>query len=91
MNIGGSATYIKYYRTLMSTYTDVKTCNETLKRNFLNSTREKIEKAAREDLDSKLGAYLIINPELKPPEYEKKFEFQRVLSTIYRTGSHNTN
>ena len=89
VKIGESTTYIKYYRTLMSTYTDVKTCNETLKRNFLNSTREKIEKAAREDPDSKLGAYLMINPELKPPEYEKKFEFQRVLSTRYRTGSHN--
>ena len=51
--------------------------------------REKIEKAAREDSDSKLGTYLMVNPELGPPEYNLKLEFQQVLITRYRTGSHN--
>ena len=81
--------YIKYYRNLMNTHTDVKTCNDTMKRNFKNLLREKIEKAAREDSDSKLGTYLTVNPELESPEYNLKFEFQRVLITRYRTGSHN--
>ena len=89
VNIGETTNYIKYYRNLMRTYTDVKTCNGTLRRNFVNSMRGKIEQAAREDPDSKLGTYLLINPELKSPKYEQKFEFQRVLSTRYRTGSHN--
>ena len=89
VNIGESTNYIKYYRNLMRTYTDVKTCNDTLKRNFVNAMREKIEQAAREDPDSKLGTYLLINPELNSPKYEQKFEFQRVLCTRYRTGSHN--
>ena len=89
VNIGESTDYIKYYRNLKNTYTDAKSCNDMLRRNFIHCTREKIETAARDDPDSKLGTYLMINPELKSPEYEQKFEFQRVLSTRYRTGSHN--
>ena len=51
----------------MNTHTDVKTFNDTMKSNFKNSLREKIEKAAREDSDSKLGTYLTVNPELESP------------------------
>ena len=92
VNIGESTNYIKYYRNLMTLYTDIKTCNYTLRnfmRNFMSGMREKIEQAAREDADSKLGTYLMVNPELKSPEYEQRFEFQRVVCTRYRTGSHN--
>ena len=64
----------------MNTHTDVKTFNDTMKSNFKNLLREKIEKAAREDSDSKLGTYLTVNPELESPEYNLKFEFQRVHS-----------
>ena len=89
VRIGESTDYIKYYRNLMNTHTDVKTCNDTLKRNFKDWFRDKFEKAAREDSDSKLGTYLMINPELESPEYNLKIEYQRVLITRYRTGSHN--
>ena len=51
--------------------------------------KEKIVNAALIDPDSKLGTYLLVNPELKTPEYDLKFEFQRVVVTRYRTGSHN--
>ena len=89
VRIGESTDYIKYYRNLMNTHTDVKTCNDSLKRNFKDLLREKFEKAARDDPDSKLGTYLMINPELESPEYKQKIEYQRVLIRRYRTGSHN--
>ena len=41
------------------------------------------------DPDSKLGTYLLVNPELEAPVFDNKFEFQRTLITRYRTGSHN--
>ena len=89
VNVGEATYYIKYYRSLTTKYTDLKTCNATLKGNFSNSMRAKFEKTANEDPDSKLGTYLMINPELKSPDFTQKFEFQRVKVTRYRTGSHN--
>ena len=89
VRIGESTDYIKYYRNMIDIYKDTKTCNETMKNNYSISMKTKIEIAARTDPDSKLGTYLMINPELKTPVYEQKFEFQRVAVTRYRTGSHN--
>ena len=60
-----------------------------MKNNFRDLMRERFEKAAHEDPDSKLGTYMRINPELISPDYNQKFEFQRVVITRYRTGSHN--
>ena len=73
----------------MTKYTDLKTCNDTMKNNFRNHARLKMERAAQDDPDSKLGTYMMINPELKAPDHGQKFEFQRVMITRYRTGSHN--
>jgi hypothetical protein len=89
VKIGETTDYIKYYKNLINTYSDTKICNDTMKNNYQNTMREKIEKAAREDTDSKLGTYFMINPELETPKYDMKFEFQRVQVTRYRTGSHN--
>ena len=89
VKIGEDTEYVKYYKNLMNTYTDTKTCNDTMKNNYRNLVRDKFEKAAREDSDSKLGTYLMINQDLVSPEYNQKFEFQRVQVTRYRTGSHN--
>ena len=89
VNVGENTEYIKYYRNLMTKYTDLKTCNDTMKNNFRSSARLKIERAAQDDSGSKLGTYLMINPELKAPDHGRKFEFQRVMITRYRTGSHN--
>ena len=89
VNVGENTEYIKYYRNLMTKYTDLKTCNDTMKNNFRSSARLKIERAAQDDPGSKLGTYMMINPELKAPDHGQKFEFQRVMITRYRTGSHN--
>ena len=89
VRIGESTDYIKYYNSLINTYGDTKTCIDQMKTKYRNSMKEKIENAATLDPDSKLGTYLLVNPELKTPEFNLKFEFQRIVVTRYRTGSHN--
>ena len=89
INAAEATEYVKYYRNLINIYTDSKTCNDTLRDNFKNKFSTKIREAATADVDSKLGTYLAINPTLSKPVYEGKHEFQRVVITRYRTGSHN--
>ena len=89
MAIGDATNYITYYKNLANTYTNTKNCSDTMKNYHKNIIKEKIENAARSDPDSKLGTYSLVNPELKFPVFDKKFEFQRVLITRHRTGSHN--
>ena len=60
-----------------------------MKTEISNKRDEKIRTAALHDEDSKLGTYLMTNPRLAKPIYERKLEFQRVCITRYRTGSHN--
>ena len=58
---------------------------DTLKRNVT----DKDKLAAAHDEDSKLDAYLSINTNLVKPSFEGKLEFQIIIVTRYRTGSHN--
>ena len=58
-----------------------------MKNNFRNHARLKMERAAQDDPDSKLGTYVMVK--LKAPDYGQKFEFPLVMITRYRTGSHN--
>ena len=53
-------------------------------------SRKKIDNAARVDPNSKLGRYLLVNPELEALVFVKKFDFQRTLITRYRTGTDNS-
>ena len=50
---------------------------------------ETIRTAAQQKVNSKLGTYMLINPNFEKPTYIDKLEFQRVSITRYRTGSHN--
>ena len=49
----------------------------------------KENRVPNQDIDSKLGSYLVVNPDLKMPNHQEKLEFQRTCITRYRTGSHN--
>ena len=51
----------------------------------------KIRQKAAEDEKSRLGVYSQVNPQLEPPShnYDYNPEFERVLITRYRSGSHN--
>ena len=67
VRIGENTDYIRYYKTLIDTYKDTKTCYDTMKNNYSNTMKTKIESAARSDPESKVGTYLMINPELNTP------------------------
>ena len=50
-----------------------------------------ITTALENDIDSKLGAYYEVKPQITQPNYAKMnlHEIERILLTRYRTGSHN--
>ena len=81
--------YIKYYDQLLLKYPTVEQCEASLTNQYRTTYEEKIRTAAELDSDSRLGTYLSVNPTLTKPLYEHKLEFQRVLISRYRTGSHN--
>ena len=60
-----------------------------MKMEFKEQVKETIQLAAQEDVNSKLGTYQLVNPNLEKPTYIDKLEFQRVSITRYRTGAHN--
>ena len=89
VKLGEDAPYIKYYNKLLDTFTSPTSCAAILLNNFETKFQSKIRDAAMSDEDSKLGTYLTINPDLSKPTFHGTPEFQRVMLTRYRTGSHN--
>ena len=82
--------YLKYYTNLEATYTTPKECENTLSTDFRASNRTKIATKANNDPDSRLGVYMLVNPNLSSPtQSHGVLEFERVLLTRYRSGSHN--
>ena len=82
--------YLKYYTNLENTYTTPKNCEDTLANEFRTSIITKINTKSNNDIDSRLGVYLQVNPDLVPPkQHSNILEFERVLLTRYRSGSHN--
>ena len=61
-----------------------------LTKEFLTSTATKINSKSNNDPESRLGVYLQVNPNIAPPTHrDDMLEFERVLLTRYRCGSHN--
>ncbi len=81
--------YVRYYKQLQQRYTTIDNCANLLNNNFKSTYESKTREVAESDSDSHLGTYLAINPSLSKPSYDNKLEFQRVIVTRYRTGSHN--
>ena len=82
--------YLKYYTNLESIYTTPTNCENILSNDFRASNRTKIMTKANDDADSRLGVYLLVNPNLSSPtQHHGILEFERVLLTRYRSGSHN--
>ena len=84
-----NVTYMNYYSELQRRYTDPASCEEMMKNELQAANEEAIRTAFTTDENSKLGTYLRVNPTLVKPSYDNKLEFQRILITRYRTGSHN--
>ena len=82
--------FINQYENLLMKYDNAKQCESMLQTECINTFCRKINEAYNTDIDSKLGTYLQVNPELKPPVYQRKmFELERIHITRIRTGSHN--
>ena len=81
--------YIVYYQNLALTYSSPSDCQNKLQQQFKSKWSTKINNKTSEDNNSKLAAYLTVNPELTAPIYSKQFEIERITITRYRTGSHN--
>ena len=69
----------------------MEACEQSLTTSFRDECMTKIRQKAVEDANSRLGVYSHVNPQLEPPtnNYEYNLEFERVLITRYRSGSHN--
>ena len=82
--------YLRYYEKLQADYENTEACEEILTQTFRDTYTAKIHQKA-EDQNSRFGAYLLVNPNLEPPSqnYDCKPEFERILITRYRSGSHN--
>ena len=82
--------YLNYYTNLEHTYTTPKNCEDALANEFKTSIITKINTKSNNDIDSRLGVYLQVNPNLVPPKHDNNIlEFEQVLLTRYRSGSHN--
>ena len=82
--------YLKYYTNLEQTYTTPKQLEDMLTDEFRTSNAAKINEKSNNDVESRLGVYLQVNPALTPPTQRSDIlEFERVLLTRYRCGSHN--
>ena len=83
--------YLQYYERLKADFEDTEACEESLNQSFRDACMTKIRQKAEEDENSRFGAYLLVNPQLEHPAHNYKYnpEFERVLITRYRSGSHN--
>ena len=81
--------YIIYYKNLQREYNDKERCKQSIEQDFRTKFEEKIREKYNSDADSRLGSYLQMNPDLQKPMYDNIIEFERVIMTRYRTGSHN--
>ena len=82
--------FIEYYTSLEEKYSTPEKCMKSLKEEFLKSWKTSITNAQTNDANSPLGAYLTINPLLCTPDIsENLLEYERIIITKLRTGTHN--
>ena len=82
--------YIQHYSKLKADYRTPHECTTISSQRLHNDIAEKIRTKANEDEESRLVVYLKVNPLLiHPLERPHRFEFERIVITRYRTGSHN--
>ena len=83
--------YLMYYEKLQADFEDLESCQETLTQNFRDDCMTKIRQKAADDENSRFGVYLQVNPQLETPAHNYAYnpEFERILVTRYRSGSHN--
>ena len=80
--------YINYYDHLVTHYTSPENCVKVLRKDIQESLKHKFQNSFEADAENKLGAYLLVNPELNCPEIGNIPEFERIKITRYRCGAH---
>ena len=81
--------YITYYQHLENTHHTPRSCFENIKLQYHHSWKNKINNSFIIDREAKLSVYKSLNHDLKPYFGEDIPEFERVLITRYRCGSHS--
>ena len=82
--------YLNHYIKLENKFTTPLACATILRENFLSESSTKIRQKSNGDNESRLGMYLLVNPQLVAPSLvSNTLEFERIMITRYRTGSHN--
>ena len=79
--------YLLHYEKLVTQYGSPENCLKTLHNEFYQTWHAKISNAVT-DAESKLGVYKSINVDLLCPDTGKIPEFERIVITRYRCGSH---
>ena len=84
---------IKHYKSLSTSFKEPQSCQETLQNAFRSKWRNLLTEKVEADMDSRLGTYFRLNPDLKPyvPQPQFMLESERKLVTRFRTGSHSLN
>ena len=80
--------YISYYDALVNNHGSPKNCATSLQNTIREKWSRKICNALADDIDSRLGVYKLINPDLAPASNNNIPEFERIVITRYRCGSH---
>lgn len=80
--------YVMYYKKLETEYNCSKNCSKLLQEKFKLRWSMKIMEELGDDPDSRLGTYKLINPQLKPCDIKNIPEFERIIISRFRTGSH---
>ena len=92
LKCGSSCTlaFIRYYNGLLKEYSNPSFCQMKTEADFRKKWKLIINQKAS-DPDSKLGTYLLVNPELKPyvTYSQGTMECERIIITRFRTGSHS--
>ena len=82
--------FIKHYIELERKHVTPEKCVNNLHQEYQLTWKNKCQEAFNNDKDSSLGAYVIINPLFCTPAYsDDLLEYERVIITRLRTGSHN--
>ena len=84
---------VSYYTDLLRDYNTPETCQRELNFEFKEKWTNRIRESAHQDMNSRLGTYYQINPDLTPwiPYPQTIMESERKLVTRFRTGSHSLN
>ena len=86
-----NSNYMNYYKNLVNLHETSKNCQKNLLDAFHNVTKNTVRAKAESDAESRYGAYMTVNPELKNIGYPLVLETDRIIISRYRSGFHNLN